>query len=295
MPKRKATSTLSTRSFRLSLSLLTNIQVPFHFQYRRSNFPIPRSKMSHPTYWPYAKSKRENTGKVRLIRGFKVYDLNEYCIFLTGQTTRVIQNNNSKIAYIFFIAFGIPITILTFRATGKRLNLLVYSIIRFINVKIFKRQLTSHIHLKAIIINFIFFMATFQLAVVVFMMTQKWKYLDSAFFTANMFFSIGNNEMYLNEEFVLNSQEDKAYRVLFNFISFVAYTVLGSFVWSAHLFTRHMRFKAQNNQLARTNGNTNNVGTARRNCPWVEVTRSRGSSPTKSLCKERETDRESVC
>lgn len=224
-----------------------------------------------------------------------MHDSDQYFFLLTGQTTRVIQNNNSKIAYIFFIVFGIPITILTFRATGKRLNLLVYAIIRFINVKIFKRQLTSHIHLKAIIINFIFFMATFQLAVVVFMMTQKWKYLDCAFFTANMFFSIGNNEMYLNEGFVPNSQEDKAYRVLFNFISFVAYTVLGSFIWSAHLFTRHMRFKAQNNQLARTNGNTNNVGTARRNCPWVEVTRSRGSSPTKSLCKERETDRESVC
>ena len=219
-----------------------------------------------------------------------------YCLLLIlGQTTRILQNKNSKIAYIFYVAFGIPITILTFRATGKRLNVLVYAIIRFINVKIFKRQLTAHIHLKAIIINFIFFSATYQIATVVFMTTQYWSYLDSAFYTANLFFSIGNTEMRLNEDIEPNSQKDKALRFAFNFTSFVAYTVLASFIWSAHLFTRHMRFKAQNNQMARTNGNASNTGTARRNCPWVEVTRSRGSSPTKSLCKERETDRESVC
>ncbi|XP_065061899.1 potassium channel subfamily K member 15-like [Rhopilema esculentum] len=213
----------------------------------------------------------------------------------TGQTTRTLHNNNSKIAYIFYAAFGIPITILTFRATGKRLNVLVYAIIRFINVKIFKRQLTSHIHLKAIIINFIFFVATYQISAVVFMTTQNWNYLDAAFYTANLFFSIGNTEMRVNANVKPNSRRDKALRVAFNLTSFIAYTVLGSFIWSAHLFTRHMRFKAQNNQIARTNGNASNTGTARRNCPWVEVARSRGSSPTKSLCKERETDRESVC
>ena len=186
-----------------------------------------------------------------------------------------------------------PITILTFRATGKRLNVLVYAIIRFINVKVFQRQLTAHIHLKAIIINFIFFMATLQLAILIFMITQKWRYLESAFFATNLFFSIGNVDMSLNQGIVPNSQKDKTYRVLFNFVSFMAYTVLGSFIWSAHLFTRHMRFKAQNNQLARTNGN--GAAGGKRNCPWVEVSRSRGSSPSKSLCRERETDRESVC
>eukprot|EP00794_Sanderia_malayensis_P004670 gene4670-5279_t len=220
----------------------------------------------------------------------------------TGQTTRVLSNDNSKIAYIFFIAFGLPITILTFRATGKRLNLLVYAIIRFINVRVFKRQLTSHIHVKAIVINFIFFMATLQNAILVFMATQKWSYLEAAYYTVNLFFSVGNNDMYLNKGITPNSQKDKAYRVLFNLVTFIAFTVLGSLIWSAHLFTRHMRFKAQNNQLARTNGNaaapgtlTTHGKTAKRNCPWSEVTRSRGSSPTKSLCKERETDRESVC
>ena len=77
--------------------------------------------------------------------------------------------------------------------------------------------------------------------------------------------------MRLNEELEPNSQKDKALRFAFNFISFVAYTVLASFIWSAHLFTRHMRFKAQNNQLARTNGNTSNTGTGRRNCPWLRL------------------------
>lgn len=144
-------------------------------------------------------------------------------------------------------------------------------------------------------INFIFFVATYQIATIIFMTTQRWNYLDAAFYTANLCFSIGNTEMRVNEAEQPNSQRDKALRVAFNFISFIAYTVLASFIWSAHLFTRHMRFKAQNNQMARTNGSASNTGTARRNCPWVEVTRSRGSSPTKSLCKERETDRESVC
>ncbi len=214
--------------------------------------------------------------------------------FSTGQTTRILHSSSSHIAYIFFIAFGLPIAVLTFRATGKRLNVLVYAIIRFINVKVFKRQLTSHIHVKAIIINFILFMATLQNAILVFMATQKWKYLEAAVFTVNLFFSIGNSDMYLNRSLAPNSQKDKGYRVLFNFIVFIAYTVLGSLIWSAHLFTRHMRFKAQNNQLARTNGNAP-CNNGKRNAPWVEVEPSRGSSPSKSLCRERETDRESVC
>ena len=211
-------------------------------------------------------------------------------VIFTGQTTRILLSNNSKIAYIFFITLGIPITILTFRATGKRINIIVYSLIRFIDVTLFKRQLTSHVHIKAMIVNFSTFICIYNVGVVMYMATQSWSYLEAAYYTINSLLTVGNFDLFINEGIKTNTDKDKAYRALFNFYSFVAFTIISSFAWSAHLFTRHMRFKAQNNQSARTNGDAGG-----RRCPWVEVTRSRNSSPTKSICRERDTDRESVC
>lgn len=100
-------------------------------------------------------------------------------------------------------------------------------------------------------------------------------------------FTVSNSEeKIVNKDLPMNSLKDKMYRIVFNLYSFLIYTMLSSVTWSAHHFTRHMRFKAQNRQTK--NGDVHST------CPWVEVTRGKSTSPSKST-RERETDRESVC
>ncbi|XP_066935191.1 potassium channel subfamily K member 15-like [Clytia hemisphaerica] len=205
----------------------------------------------------------------------------------TIQSTRTIFTTGGKISYIIFLFLGIPLTVLTFRATGQRLNIMVYAFIRFINVKVFSRQLTANVHIKALILNIFIFIITILIGASMYCVTQGWSYLDSLFYTMSVSFTVSNSqENIVNQNIAMNSNKDKAYRILFNFYTFVAYTVLASLTWSAHHFTRHMRFKAQNRQLK--NGDVHST------CPWVEVTRSKTASPSKST-RERETDRESVC
>lgn len=208
----------------------------------------------------------------------------------TGQTTRTLVTKGSKVAYIFFMLFGVPLSLLTFRATGQRLNILVYSTIRFINVKLFCRQLTPNVHFKALVFNFSLFVTILLAGTGIYVFTQQgWTILDSFFFTINIVFTVGNSDnRIINDHLTINSERDKLMRVIFNLYSFVALTVLSSLVWSVHHFTRHMRFQAQNKHLAR-NGDT--LG----RCPWVEVTRSQAASPSNKSTRERETDRESVC
>lgn len=202
-----------------------------------------------------------------------------------GQTTRILRTSGGKIAYIIFIFLGIPLTVLTLRATGQRLNILVYTTITFINAKVFKRQLTPNIHIKALIFNVVLFLIHVLLGTVIFLVTQEWSVVDSVIYTLNSVFTVSNSqEKLVNSKIEMNSEKDKLYRILFNLYTFMAYSILSSLTWSAHHFTRHMRFKAQNQQLAKN-------GTQ---CPWVEVTRSHTASPSKST-RERETDRESVC
>ena len=204
------------------------------------------------------------------------------------QSTRTIFTTGGKIAYIVFLFLGIPLTILTLRATGQRLNIMVYAFIRFINIKVFSRQLTSNIHIKALVLNILLFITTVMAGTGMYYGTQGWPFLDSLFYAVSVSFTVSNSqENVINRHLTLNSSHDKIYRMLFNFYSFLAYTVLASLTWSAHHFTRHMRFKAQNRQLK--NGDAGSGG-----CPWVEVTRSKPASPSKST-RERETDRESVC
>jgi len=192
-----------------------------------------------------------------------------------------------KISYIVFLLLGIPLTILTLRATGQRLNILVYATIRFINVKLFSRQLTPNIHIKALIFNIFLFLIILLVGTAMYCVTQEWNFLDSLFYTISAAFTVSNSqENVVNKNITLNSNHDKIYRIMFNFYTFVTYTVLASLTWSAHHFTRHMRFKAQNRELKN--------GELRSTCPWVEVKRSETASPSKST-RERETDRESVC
>ena len=165
---------------------------------------------------------------------------------------------------------------------------MVYAFIRFINIKVFSRQLTSNIHIKALVLNILLFITTVMAGTGMYYGTQGWPFLDSLFYAVSVSFTVSNSqENVINRHLTLNSSHDKIYRMLFNFYSFLAYTVLASLTWSAHHFTRHMRFKAQNRQLK--NGDASSGG-----CPWVEVTRSKPASPSKST-RERETDRESVC
>ena len=206
----------------------------------------------------------------------------------TTQTTRVLRTQGGKIAYIVFVFLGIPLYVLTLRATGQRLLIFVYSTIRFINAKIFSRQITRNIHIKALLVNILIFILLLLLGMTIFCLTQRWDKLDSMFYAISVVFTISNSyEKVINKDLALNSDKDKFLRILYNLYSFVSLTVLASIAWSAHHFTRHMRFKAQNQQ------STNN-GDPRQRCPWVEVTRGQSSSPTKST-RERETDRESVC
>lgn len=164
---------------------------------------------------------------------------------------------------------------------------MVYALIRFINIKIFSRQLTANIHIKALVLNILLFVTTVMAGTGIYYATQGWPLLDSLFYAVSVSFTVSNSqENVINRHIALNSSRDKMYRILFNFYSFIAYTVLASLTWSAHHFTRHMRFKAQNRQLKN--------GEAGSGCPWVEVTRSKPASPSKST-RERETDRESVC
>ena len=205
--------------------------------------------------------------------------------FNLGQTTRILQTQGGKIAYIPFTLLGIPLTVLTLRATGQRFNILVYSSITFINAKIFNRQLTPNIHIKALILNVILFLFLVILGTLIYCLTQNWSVVDSLVYTVSVVFTISNSrEKLVNQQYGMNSNKDKMFRILFNVFTFFVYATLASVAWSAHHFTRHMRFKAQNHQLAK-NGNQ---------CPWVEVTRSHTASPSKST-RERETDRESVC
>lgn len=203
------------------------------------------------------------------------------------QSTRTIFTTGGKIAYVAFLFLGIPLTVLTLRATGQRLNIMVYALIRLINVKVFSRQLTANIHIKALILNILLFVMTLMGGTAIYYATQGWSFLDSLFYAISVSFTVSNSqESVINRHVALNSSRDKMFRILFNFYTFVAYTVLASLTWSAHHFTRHMRFKAQNRQLK--NGDVHST------CPWVEVTRSKPASPSKST-RERETDRESVC
>lgn len=204
----------------------------------------------------------------------------------TTQTTRSLYTQGGKIAYIIFVFLGIPLYVLTLRATGQRLLIFVYSTIRFINTKIFSRQITRNIHIKALIFNVILFIVLLLAGMILFAVTQNWNLLDSMFYAISVVFTI-SGENVINQSVPLNSDKDKCLRIVYNFFSFVSLTVLASIAWSAHHFTRHMRFKAQNQQ-------TTNNGDPRQRCPWVEVTRGQSSSPTKST-RERETDRESVC
>lgn len=205
--------------------------------------------------------------------------------FNLGQTTRILRTQGAKIAYILFTLLGIPLTVLTLRATGHIFNILVYSSITFINAKIFNRQLTPNIHIKALILNVILFLFQVIHGTLIYCLTQKWSIIDSLVYTVSVVFTISNSrEKRVNQRYKMNSSRDKSFRIWFNVFTFFAYTILASVAWSAHHFTRHMRFKAQNQQLAK-NGNQ---------CPWVEVTRSHTASPSKST-RERETDRESVC
>lgn len=202
----------------------------------------------------------------------------------TMQTTRLLRTTGAKISYIIFVFLGIPLTILTLRATGQRLNILVYSTIRFVNVKVFHRQLTPNIHIKAVLFNTAILVTTLLIGMTMYSLTQDWTLLDSMFYTISAVFTISNSrEQVVNKDIENNSDKDIIYRFLFNLFTFFAYTVLSSTAWSAHHFTRHMRFKAQNQRSAK-NGST---------CPWVEVT-SQAVSPSKST-RDRETDRESVC
>lgn len=217
------------------------------------------------------------------------------CVLLTrdasnilAQTTRTLHTTGGKISYILFLFLGIPLTVLTLRATGQRLNILVYSTIRFINIKIFKRQLTANIHIKALLFNIWVFLIMLIIGTALFSITQNWDLLDSIFYTISVVFTVSNSqEKIVNKDLRINSTHDKLYRIVFNLFTFVAYTVLSSLTWSAHHFTRHMRFKAQNRQTK--NGDVHSA------CPWVEVTRTtKSTSPSKST-RERETDRESIC
>ena len=120
--------------------------------------------------------------------------------------------------------------------------------------------------------------------------TQNWTLIDSWYYTVSIVFTISNShERIINNNMKINSNKDKLFRAIYNTYSFLAFTVVSSLAWSAHLFTRHMRFKAQNQSLAK-NGDT------RVHCPWVEVTHGQPLSPSKSnRDRERDTDRESVC
>ena len=144
---------------------------------------------------------------------------------------------------------------------------MVYAFIRFINIKVFSRQLTSNIHIKALVLNILLFITT---AMSILSVVYQGRGIQCVSFTVS-----NSQENVINRHLTLNSSQDKMYRMLFNFYSFLAYTVLASLTWSAHHFTRHMRFKAQNRQLK--NGDASSGG-----CPWVEVTRSKPASPSKS-------------
>ena len=207
----------------------------------------------------------------------------------TAHTTRILHTQGGKIAYIVFVFLGVPLYILTLRATGNRLAIFVYSVIRFFNSKMLARQITENIHIKAVVLNVILLIALLHVGMGLFAFTQKWGLLDSMCHSISLVFTLSNREVVINgnNSAPLNSDRDKLLRVLYNFFSFLSLTVLASIGWSAHHFTRHMRFKAQNQQTT-TNGDT------RQRCPWVEVTRGQTNSPTKST-RERETDRESVC
>ncbi|XP_004206962.1 two pore potassium channel protein sup-9 [Hydra vulgaris] len=206
----------------------------------------------------------------------------------TGQTSRILYTKGGKVAYIFVVLLGVPLAALTLRATGQRLNMVVYSTIRFFNVRLFHRQLTPNIHIKALVLNVTLLFMTIGIGTIMYVSTQNWTIIDSWYYTVSIIFTISNShEKIINNNIKINSNKDKLFRALFNTYSFAAFTVVSSLAWSAHLFTRHMRFKAQNQTLAKNGDN-------RVHCPWVEVTHGQPLSPCKSS-KEKDTDRESVC